>query len=340
VTFVKDSPLVARVVPTASSEQGARPGGAGDIRAIYVHMAEGGGTASWLTRPDGNSSHYVVEYTGAIVQMVKETNWAGSINPRLLRMTNDAPYTYLGSRCIYGRAAAVGALGTAAANDPNRYGIAIEVEGFAATGPNARQRATLAKLVNDIRRRRGAKPALGHRDFQDYKKCPGHLIPWVDYGGHAVKAPYVAAPAPTPPTPEAPMIPQFLVPEVPTRVVLEEDPARPGNSKWIYTTSACTKDGKEISLSPIRPLALVGFASADVYMVAYEPSSPDADTTSKTYFVPVTDIARTEPIPPPAAPAPVPPDAVSCKPFTDPLTARITAIKAEEVAHGAKVAAL
>jgi hypothetical protein len=29
-------------------------------------------------------------------------------------------------------------------------------------------------------------PCLGHRDFQNYKACPGKLIPWKDYGGHAV----------------------------------------------------------------------------------------------------------------------------------------------------------
>jgi hypothetical protein len=311
MTFAADSPFVSTVHPTASSEQGPRPGGAGDIRGIVIHMAEGGGTVGWLDNPDGNSSHYVIEYSGRLVQMVQETHWAGSIDPTKIRMTNDAAYTYLGESVVYGRTAQLAAIGSTAAADPNRYVIAIEAEDFAATGPNAAQRAALAALVNDIRRRRGVKPALGHRDFQSYKRCPGHLIPWADYGGHARKVGYIPAPPPPAPTPEAPMIPQFLVPEVPTRVVLKEDQARPGNSLWIFTSSECKKDGKEVSLAPIRPLALTGFASADVYIVAYEPASPDADTTSKTYFVPVTSIAKTEPIP------------VDCAAATKPLELRL-----------------
>src|SRR4051794_16743147 len=114
MTFTKDSPLVRRVVPTASSEQGPRKNGAADIKAITIHMAEGGGTVSWLARPDGNSSHYVIEYSGTIVQMVPERNWAGSMNPKLVRGDNDPPYTFDGERIVYGRAAQLAAVGTVA----------------------------------------------------------------------------------------------------------------------------------------------------------------------------------------------------------------------------------
>lgn len=191
-----DSPLVRRFVPTASSETGPRAGGVGDIKAITIHMAEGGGTVSWLARPDGNSSHYVIEYSGTIVQMVPERNWAGSINPKLVRRDNDPRYTFDGETIVYGRAAQLAAVGAIAASDPNRYVIAFEVEGFAATGPNSAQRGALRALVGDIRRRRGPLPCLGHRDWQNYKACPGHRIPWSDYGGHAEKVGSVPKPQP------------------------------------------------------------------------------------------------------------------------------------------------
>jgi hypothetical protein len=156
------------------------------IRAIVIHMAEGGNTVSWLTRDDNNSSHYVVEYDGEIVQMVNEARAAGSLKASSLRTTNDPPFTYLGERVIYGATAAKAALGAFWSN-PNAAVIAIEVEGFASTGPNGKQRASLDRLVADIRSRRGPIPVLGHRDFQNYKACPGKHIPWPDYGGHAVR---------------------------------------------------------------------------------------------------------------------------------------------------------
>lgn len=175
--------IADRFVASPPSEHGPRNA---SVMGITIHMAEGGGTVSWLTRADGNSSHYVVEYSGRITQMVVEDHWAGSINPNLIRKDNDAPYTFLGERITYGRAAALSALGLTAANNPNRYVIAIEVEGFAADGPNEKQNASLLRLVKDIRSRHGNLPCLGHRDFQNYKRCPGHKVRWADYGGHAV----------------------------------------------------------------------------------------------------------------------------------------------------------
>ncbi len=169
------------------------------VRAIVVHMAEGGGTVSWLTRDDGNSSHYVIEYTGRITQMVFESRAAGSINPKLLRTSNDASFTFLSESIVYGVRAAKAALGTGWSN-PNSYVIAIEIEGFAAEGPNATQSARLKALVADIRKRHPGIPVLGHRDFQSYKACPGKRIRWADLGGHGVK---IAPPVPT--TPEEPV---------------------------------------------------------------------------------------------------------------------------------------
>lgn len=177
-----DSPVATAFVPAPDhwSRAGASP------RAIVIHMAEGGGTVSWLTRDDGNSSHYVVEYSGRVVQMVREAEAAGSMNPRATRDGNDAPYTFLAETIVYGRTALNRA---GISTDPNRFSIAIEIEGFAKDGPNAAQRNALRRLVADIRQRHGALDVLGHRDQQDYKACPGHRIPWADYGGHGAPGP-------------------------------------------------------------------------------------------------------------------------------------------------------
>lgn len=194
-----DSPVASRFVAAPDHWPRTTP-----IRAIVIHMAEGGGTVSWLTHNDGNSSHYVVEYSGRVTQMVAESRAAGSINPKLLRTSNDTVFTFLGQLIRYGVTAAKAALGQYWSN-PNSAVIAIEVEGFAGAntsvaankegGPNAAQRDSLKRLVADIRRRRGALHVLGHRDFQSYKACPGKRIPWVDYGQHGAP---VSAPAPAP----------------------------------------------------------------------------------------------------------------------------------------------
>lgn len=92
----------------------------------------------------------------------------------------------------------------------------------------------------------------------------------------------------------------FLVPEVPTQDMLKEDPARPGNSVWIYTTDALTKDGKEVSLKPIRPLVRVGTTPAGVVILAYEPAAGDANATSTAMYVAAAGIASSAPIVPPA----------------------------------------
>lgn len=291
--FLKDSPLVRRVVPTASTETGLRAGGVSDVRAITIHMAEGGGTVSWLARPDGNSSHYVIEYSGVIVQMVPERNWAGSINPKLVRKDNDPGYRFQDETIVYGRAAQLAAVGATAAADPNRYVIAFEVEGFASAGPNSLQRGSIRALVNDIRRRRGPLPCLGHRDWQNYKACPGHRIPWADYGGHARKVAY----SPGTPEPEDSMGP-FITWEKPLQVLLKEDPARPGHSVWLYTTDALKADGHEKSLDPkpFRPLRLVGRTPGQVDIVAYEPAGDDTNATSTAMYVSMDGVSSYQPV--------------------------------------------
>lgn len=152
---------------------------------INVHMAEGGGTVGYLAKDNPNkvAVHYVIEYGGRIVQMLHESHVNGSINPRDIRVTDDPPYTFRGEVIRYGATAAKRALGEWW-DDPNRATIGIEIEGFAKDGPNATQAGALKRLVTDIRTRQPGAPLLGHRDFADYKACPGKRIDWGALGGH------------------------------------------------------------------------------------------------------------------------------------------------------------
>lgn len=254
------------------------------IKAIVIHMAEGGGTVSWLTRNDGNSSHYVVEYSGRIVQMVREDRAAGSLNPSHLRSNDDAAFMFLGESVQYGYTAAKRALGSYYSN-PNAAVIAIEVEGYAGPntatkanplgGPNAEQREALKSLVADIRSRHGNLPCLGHRDFQNYKACPGKRIPWVDYGGHGK-----AAASPTTPPQETDIVKSFTVPEQPTLAAIK-------TGTWLYDNSELQPSSGNIQISPGRELRYVGRFSAtpDIRIVGYETAAGDDNSYSKAMFV-------------------------------------------------------
>jgi N-acetylmuramoyl-L-alanine amidase-like protein len=149
----------------------------GPVKAFVVHMAEGGGTVGYLSRDAarGVSVHYVIEYSGRIVQMLLETHASGSIDPTKLRTTEGPePYGATVRRQVMGEWD----------SNPNAAVISLEMEGFAAAGPNDEQRAALLRLVSDVRSRYPAMGLLGHRDFADYKACPGGKIPWTILGGH------------------------------------------------------------------------------------------------------------------------------------------------------------
>lgn len=154
--------------------------------AFVWHMAEGGGTVAFLAKPNPNdvSVHFVVEYSGTIVQMLPLEHMHSSLRTTAIRGTDDAPYQYRGEMITYGATAARHIMGRWAdvrdSLGPNHASIAAEVEGFAATGPNDAQTAAIAALARDL-----GLPALGHRDFQSYKACPGHQFPWFIIGGHA-----------------------------------------------------------------------------------------------------------------------------------------------------------
>lgn len=149
----------------------------GPVKAFAIHMAEGGGTVGFLSRANRRkvSVHYVIERTGRIVQMVRESDATGSINPNDLRTTEGpAPYGAKVRRATMGEWD----------RDPNSALITLEMEGFASTGPNEPQERALAALVRDVRSRFPAMGLLGHRDFTSRKACPGPHIPWAAIGGH------------------------------------------------------------------------------------------------------------------------------------------------------------
>lgn len=161
------------------------------VLAFIGHMAEGGGTVGYLSRanPNGVSVHYVIEYSGRIVQMLKESRISGSLRPSAIRTTDDPPFTSPdGVTVVFGASAAKAAL-ERYWSDPNTVVLSCEIEGFAASGPNAAQATALSALVADLRTRYPKIALLAHRDFADYKGCPGKLIPWGRLGGHGVPLP-------------------------------------------------------------------------------------------------------------------------------------------------------
>jgi hypothetical protein len=156
------------------------PGAITEYRALVVHMAEGGGTVGYFTRVlrDVSASH-VIEYSGRIVQMVKDgdASHCQHTSPEPYTSENYGIYSSLTGRAV------LGADGWA---NVNRYVFAVEIEGFRATGPNDAQKAALKSLVADLRKRfPSIRGLLGHRDVQD-KSCPGALIPWAEIGGHGL----------------------------------------------------------------------------------------------------------------------------------------------------------
>jgi len=160
--------------------------------AIGVHVAEGGGTVGYLSRDPkrGVSVHFVIERSGRTVQMLKLDRISGSINPKLLRTSDDPPFVgYNGEVIVFGVSAVRAVLGRWARN-PNAVLITVELEGTAAAGPNPAQRKAVVLLSRDLRKRLPTlRGNLGHRDFAAYKRCPGKLIPFSNMGGHGLYHP-------------------------------------------------------------------------------------------------------------------------------------------------------
>jgi hypothetical protein len=163
--------------------------------AITWHHAEGGGTVGFLSRenPNGVAVHFVIEYSGRIVQMLPLDHMQASIRATEIRTTDDAPYTWGGVPVTYGATAARAVLGdwarVGSTLGPNHASIGAEIEGFAKDGPNSAQADAMARLSADMGNRYPEIRSLAHRDFADYKVCPGHKIPWDRVGGHGPEVP-------------------------------------------------------------------------------------------------------------------------------------------------------
>lgn len=152
---------------------------------IAWHMAEGGGTVGYLSRqnPNGVSVHFVVEYSGRVVQMLALDHLHTSLRVTAIRKSDDPAYQWAGQDIVYGATAARAVLGGWWLN-PNNATIGVEVEGFAKDGPKPEQADAIAELWDYLVGKYPGIRSLGHRDFADYKACPGKRFPWDRVGGH------------------------------------------------------------------------------------------------------------------------------------------------------------
>jgi hypothetical protein len=147
------------------------------------HLAEGCDPLGYLSGPKeriarGVSATFVVQPSGRVVQMLALDHVSGSLNPREVRTSTD-PDGWAGRR--YTRFMDRDILD----GWVNHRAWSIECAGFALRdwtcgddifqkGPNERQVEAVVELVGLLRER--AKRPLGftiHRDFADYKPCPG-----------------------------------------------------------------------------------------------------------------------------------------------------------------------
>ena len=253
--------------------QGLKYGTLAQARGLAIHMAEGGGTVEYLradTSPParGVSVHFVCRYTGELVQMLRFTDTSGSINPRDLRTTDESYYGISHVKKVLGDGWA----------DPNRYVISIEIEGFASKGPNPAQVTALRAWSADMRRQLPSlRGSLGHRDFQDYKGCPGTTAAikqvFADSGGHGFWTQEAA------PTGDA----------VPSFTVSHNTFVKVPKGGWLYDDMSLKSSPGNIQVDSERELSQVGgFGSPAVRIVEYD--SPDGKVKDKAMYIHATKL--------------------------------------------------
>lgn len=174
---------------------------------IVFHLAEGCDPLSYLAGDNvirGVSAHFVIQPTGRVVQMLRLDHTSGSIKASDVRTTTDPDgdygrrYTrYLPDDILEGKV--------------NQRTISVEMAGFARkgwscdgesypAGPNIKQVATAIELVHKLRTKYARPIGVNvHRDFADYKACPGDakgIRRLLDDTGHGREG--VALPPPEP----------------------------------------------------------------------------------------------------------------------------------------------
>lgn len=142
--------------PNFTAERGGRL-----PKAVVVHKGEGSYTSiiDWFMQPVSQvSSHYVISLKGEIMCMVEEQNtaWhAGKV------ITPTWP-------------------GLEPAENPNKYTIGIELEGYASGNTPLVQQVALCELVAEIFHRykieANAETLVFHREINGAKTCPGMNI--------------------------------------------------------------------------------------------------------------------------------------------------------------------
>ncbi len=151
------------------------PRGRWPTLAVVWHMAEGRDVAQYLSRKPsrGVSVHYTVEQAtgrwrdGEVVCCLAEDRISGSIDPRTVRRGDD-PDGYYGANHAK---AAIGRYWPA--TSPNCLVISVEVAGYAKDGPTEAQQRSMVALWDELKARYPKAIPLGHRDWQDVKRCPG-----------------------------------------------------------------------------------------------------------------------------------------------------------------------
>jgi N-acetyl-anhydromuramyl-L-alanine amidase AmpD len=174
-----------------------------DKQGIVLHVGEGCNNVGYLSGDNvarGVSATFVCQVDGTIVQMLPLNHTHGSIRASDVRRDTDEDgfwgrrwTRYYDPDILTGRV--------------NQRTISVEIDGFASKkwtcsgatyppGPNEKQVESLIELIERLRSKYSQRLGVnGHRDFADYKPCPGKgtgikkILSTVGHGPEAEPAP-------------------------------------------------------------------------------------------------------------------------------------------------------